>query len=342
MEIEVLFLFSEKIEKAFELMEQSIQLLQRSLDTSFLDAYIENGENIIDDYQVRILDGVPDEQTAQQLKTIYQQLKAIVLTPEEIRRLSQLVLLKGSKTESLQANHQLTPDGIGFLFVYLIEQLYNQDQPLKALDIAAGMGNLLLTVVLNLSLAKYDVTGFGVDIDDTLLAVSATNNEWTQAAIQLFHQDGLQDLLIDPVDVTLSDLPIGFYPNDEKAAGFDSAAEEGHSFAHHLLMEQAMKYVKPDGYGLFLIPANILETEQSSFFKNWLKKNVYLQGIIQLPDELFKSVQSRKSILLVQNKGEHSKQAKEVLVAKLGSLKDPAKITQFFQQFEAWKSSNLK
>ena len=49
MEIEVLFLFSEKIEKAFELMEQSIQLLQRSLDTSFLDADIENGENIIDD-----------------------------------------------------------------------------------------------------------------------------------------------------------------------------------------------------------------------------------------------------------------------------------------------------
>lgn len=342
MEIEVLFLFSEKIEKAFELMEQSIQLLQRSLDTSFLDAYIENGENIIDDYQVRILDGVPDEQTVQQLKTIYQQLKAIDLTPEEIRRLSQLILLKGNKTESLQANHQLTPDGIGFLFVYLIEQLYDQDQSLKALDIAAGMGNLLLTVVLNLLLAKYDVSGFGVDIDDTLLAVSATNNEWTQAAIQLFHQDGLQDLLIDPVDVALSDLPVGFYPNDEKAAGFDSAAEEGHSYAHHLLMEQAMKYVKPDGYGLFLIPTNILETEQSVFFKNWIQKNVYLQGMIQLPDELFKSAQSRKSILVVQNKGEHSEQAKEVLIAKLGSLKDPAKVTQFFQQFEAWKSSNLK
>ena len=44
----------------------------------------------------------------------------------------------------------------------------------------------------------------------------------------------------------------------------------------------------------------------------------------------------------VQNKSEHSEQAKEVLVAKLGSLKDPVKVTQFFQQFEAWKSSNLK
>lgn len=335
-------LFPEKIEKAFGLMEQSIQLLKRSLDTSFLDAYTENGENIIDTYQVRVLDGVPDEHTVQKLKNIYQQLQAIELEPEEIRRLSQLILLKGNKAESLQANHQLTPDSIGFLFVYLIEQLYPPEQSLKILDIATGMGNLLLTIILNLNIAKYNVQGFGVDIDDTLLSVSATNNEWTKAPIQLFHQDGLQDLLVDPVDIAVSDLPIGYYPNDEKAQEFDSAAEEGHSYAHHLLMEQAMKFVKPDGYGLFLIPTNILETEQSSFFKNWLQKNVYLQGMIQLPDELFKSVQSRKSILFVQNKGEQSEQVKEVLVAKLGSLKDPAKVTQFFQQFEAWKSSNLK
>ncbi|MBO0474335.1 class I SAM-dependent methyltransferase [Enterococcus ureasiticus] len=335
-------MFPEKIEKAFGLMEQAIGLLKRSLDTSFLDAYTENGENIIDNYQVRVQDGVPDEQTVQKLKTIYQQLQAIELEPEEIRRLSQLILLKGNKAESLQANHQLTPDSIGFLFVYLIEQLYSPEESLKVLDIATGMGNLLLTIILNLNLAKYTVQGLGVDIDDTLLSVSATNNEWTKATIQLFHQDGLQDLLVDPVDVAVSDLPIGYYPNDEKAKDFDSAAEEGHSYAHHLLMEQAMKFVKPDGYGLFLIPTNILETEQSSFFKNWLQKNVYLQGMIQLPDELFKSVQSRKSILFVQNKGDHSEQAKEVLVAKLGSLKDPAKVTQFFQQFEAWKSSNLK
>lgn len=335
-------LFPEKIEKAFGLMEQAIGLLKRSLDTSFLDAYIENGENIIDNFQVRVQDDVPDGQTVQKLKDIYEQLQAIELEPEEIRRLSQLILLKGNKAESLLANHQLTPDSIGFLFVYLIEQLYSKEQSLKVLDIATGMGNLLLTIILNLNIAKYTAQGFGVDIDDTLLSVSATNNEWTKAAIQLFHQDGLQDLLVDPVDVAISDLPIGYYPNDEKAKDFDSAAEEGHSYAHHLLMEQAMKFVKPDGYGLFLIPTNILETEQSSFFKNWLQKNVYLQGMIQLPDELFKSVQSSKSILFVQNKGKHSEQVKEVLVAKLGSLKDPAKVTQFFKQFEAWKSSNLK
>jgi len=33
---------------------------------------------------------------------------------------------------------------------------------------------------------------------------------------------------------------------------------------------------------------------------------------------------------------------KEVLLAKLASLKDINKVTEFFKQFEAWKASNLK
>lgn len=335
-------MFSEKLEKAFDLMEQAIALLKQSLDTSFLDAYIENGENIIDNYQVRVLDGEPNDETASKLERIYQQLKKLDLASEEIRHLTQLILLKGNREESLQANHQLTPDSIGFLFVYIIEQLSGKKEPLRILDIASGMGNLLLTLVLNLRIAGYEVQGYGVDIDDTLLSVSAINNEWTESNIELFHQDGLQELLLDPVDVAISDLPIGYYPNDEKAKSFDSAVEETHSYAHHLLMEQAMNYVKPGGYGLFLVPSNIFETEQASYFKNWLQKNVHLQGIIQLPDDLFKSEQSRKSILFVQKTGDDSSQVKEVLVVKLASLKDTAKITQFFQQFETWKSSNLK
>ena len=79
------------------------------------------------------------------------------------------------------------------------------------------MGNLLLTVLLNLTNAGYQTEGFGVEIDDTLLAVAASTSDLTQANVQYFHQDGLQDLLVDPVDVAISDLPIGYYPNDQKA-----------------------------------------------------------------------------------------------------------------------------
>ncbi len=332
---------AEKTESSFHLTVEAIQLLQNALESSFFDSYVETIENFIDHYQVRVIDGVPDEATVARLQTIYEELKAVSLTAEEKRKLAQLLLLKGGQTERLQANHQLTPDSLGFLFVYLIEQLTNADDTTQILDLSVGMGNLLLTVLLNLQLANRQVEGTGVDIDETLLAIAAATSEWTQAPMHLFHQDGLQDLLIEPMDIAISDLPVGYYPQDEKASQFISAAPEGHSYAHHLLMEQAMNYVKPDGFGIFLVPSNFLETEQSDYLKKWLKEKVYLQGMIQLPDELFKQAQSRKSILLLQNKGEMSQQASEVLVVKLASLKEPKNITKLFEQFAAWKAANL-
>jgi site-specific DNA-methyltransferase (adenine-specific) len=251
-------------------------------------------------------------------------------------------LLKGSKTESLQPNHQLTPDSIGFLFVFLIEQLtLKKNQPLEILDITVGMGNLLLTVLINLQAADYSVKGIGVDNDETLLAIAASNSLLMKEEIKLFHQDSLQDLLIDPVDYVIGDLPVGYYPNDQQAEKFATHSEKEHSYAHHLLMEQAMNYVKPEGFGLFLVPSNFLETEQGPLLQKWLKDEVLLQGIIQLPDELFKSEHSRKSILLLQKKGETAEQAEKVLLVHLPSLKDPKQVTEFFKKFEDWKSSNL-
>lgn len=332
----------EKIETAFSLMEEAIIALQHSLGTSFFDAYIENTENLVDNAKVRVLDQQPDEVTVKKVEALYQELLALELEKEDWRKLTQLVLLKGSKTESLQPNHQLTPDSIGFLFVFLIEQLtLKKEQPLDILDIAVGMGNLLLTTVINLQAANYTVKGIGVDNDETLLAIAASDSLLMDEEIQLFHQDSLQDLLVDPVDYVIGDLPVGYYPNDQQAEKFAAHSEKEHSYAHHLLMEQGMKYVKPDGFGLFLVPSNFLETEQGPLLQKWLKDDVLLQGIIQLPDELFKSEHSRKSILLLQKKGETAQQAEKVLLVHLPSLKDPAQVTEFFKKFEDWKSSNL-
>ncbi len=333
-------MFPEKIEESFHLHLEAIQLLQIALESSYLDAYVEHVENIIDQYQVRVIDGVPNAETTEKVNDIYRKLQTIALEQEETRKLSQLLLLKGAQTEPLQPNHQLTPDSIGFLFVFLIEQLAKKEQPLTVLDLSVGMGNLLLTIISNLKLANYQISGIGVDNDETLLGVAAVNSQWLNTDTQLFHQDGLQSLLVDPVDVAVGDLPVGYYPIDEKAQEFVTAAENGHTFAHHLLMEQSMNYVKEGGFGLFLVPSNFLETEQSDYLKQWIGNNVYLQGIIQLPDELFKNETSRKSILILQRKGSDTKQVPEVLLAKLTSLKEKKYVTAFFQEFITWKKSN--
>lgn len=330
----------EKIETAFSILDETVEILKKSLDLPFFDAYIESVGNVVDDYQVRVIDGEPKKDIIDQLAAKYQELKALNLTPAQWRNVSQLVLLKGSHAEPLQPNHQLTPDSIGFIFVFIIKSLYAEKQ-LRMLDIAAGMGNLLLTMAVSLQEVGYQITGFGVDVDDTLLEVAAAATDLCKANIQYFHQDGLQNLMIDPVDVVFSDLPIGYYPNDEQAEKFKTAAESGHSYAHHLLMEQAMKYVKEAGYGLFLLPTKFIESEQGHYLKDWLSTEIYLQGMIQLPAEFFKTESSRKSIVLLQRRGGAAKQAKEVLLANLGSFKDEKNMAAFLATFTDWQAENL-
>ena len=89
----------EKMEQGFNQNLEAIQLLQNALGTSFLEAYVENAENLIDDYQVRVVDGVPTKETTQRITALYEEEKKHSFEPEEWRRLSQLLLLKGSQTE---------------------------------------------------------------------------------------------------------------------------------------------------------------------------------------------------------------------------------------------------
>ncbi len=68
------------------------------------------------------LDGQTDLEI---VKKIIRTLKSLKLSREEWRWAYQIILMKASQTEPLQANHQFTPDAIGFqaIFLLLIDQL---------------------------------------------------------------------------------------------------------------------------------------------------------------------------------------------------------------------------
>lgn len=332
------------IERAFSFIQEAIALLQPDLNDSYFESYLENIENLIDHGNVRVVEGIPDLEKKEKLVKIYKEFQRISLSGEEKRRLLQLLILAGLRAEPMQANHQLTPDSIGFLFVYLLEELYpNKQKEWSILDPVVGTGNLLYTVYFNLKLAGYQhVTTIGIESDELLLSMAAANKEFLQANALLLYQDAVQTQLAQSVNAVIADLPIGYYPNDEVAKKFLVASQKEHTYAHHLLMEKSMDFVDENGFGLFLLPSHFLETEQASLLKKWLTEKVYLQGIIHLPQNLFKNEQSRKSIVIVQNRGSHSKQAKEVLIAELSNLKEIPAVQKFFKQFNEWKQTNLE
>ncbi|WP_407390016.1 class I SAM-dependent methyltransferase [Carnobacterium jeotgali] len=330
-----------EIELLFNQLDASVQLLRKELDISYLEALSETGENILVNKIPNQIDGFPSDEIVGKLTQLYKEVSIENMESEDIRKAIQLALLKASKTDALQPNHQMTPDAIGFILNYLIEKLISGKlEGIRLLDPAVGMGNLLSTVYNGLVSKNIMVEAEGIDNDDLLLTLASVSTTMQRQNVTLTHQDALQDLLMDPVDVVVSDLPVGYYPLDEKVSKYKTAAKEGHSYAHHLFIEQSLHYLKDGGFGIFLVPAQLFETDETPGLMKMIQEESFLQGMLNLPNELFKTKNSRKSILLIQKKGNNAKQAKQVLLAQIPDFKNQKAMLQFMQEVDSWKTQN--
>lgn len=314
-----------EIEQAYETLYQAVEQQQALSKCSFYEAYLIVMEQIVRPEK---------EEIPEKMQEYYNVMESLSLSQDQKRKVTQLVLLKGMKLEPLQANHQLTPDAIGFIFTYLIQTLTEDKKELNIYDPANGIGNLLATVGVNLSIAKETPHLFASEIDDLLLAISAINAEWMELPIQFFHQDGVQ-MKVKDMDIVLSDLPLGYYPLDEIAQNYQVSVKEGHTYAHHLLIEASMQALKEEGYGLYLLPTALLQSEQAPNFTQWMQENAYLQAILPLPKEWFQNEASQKGIFIFQPKTDNTAQ-KEVLMAEIPSLNDPMAMQKFLQSFKEW------
>ena len=154
-------------------------------------------------------------------------------------------------------------------------------------------------------------------------------------------QDGLQDSLVDPEDFVVSDLPVGYYPVDANAARFETKNDEGHSFAHHLLIEQQVRYLKEAGVGFFIVPTNLFDTPEGEKLLSYLQKETYVQAMLAFPRNLFKDVQFSKSLLIVQKRGKGAKQVSQVLLGDIPEFKNREKFRKFTLTFEKWVQEML-
>ncbi|MCG7335520.1 class I SAM-dependent methyltransferase [Sporosarcina sp. ACRSM] len=255
-------------------------------------------------------------------------------TKEEIRRGIQLAVLKGMNRHA-QPNHQMTPDAIGMLIGHIAGRVAQNKQNLTLLDPAAGTGNLLYTVM---NAIGNGATATAVEIDELLVRLSAVMADLLEQPVTFYIQDSLRPLLVDPVDMTISDLPVGYYPDDDNALNYELMPTEGHAYAHHLFIEQSMKHTKAGGYALFLVPANLFDSEQSSFLHPYLKNRTLIRAVIQLPDSLFKNAIHAKSLLILQKPYPEKTAASDVLLAKVPDMTDKHAMALFLQKIDSWAS----
>ncbi|RSJ75267.1 class I SAM-dependent methyltransferase [Streptococcus cristatus] len=308
----------EKIERAFHLLLENVQNIQNALGTNFYDALIE--QNGI------YLDGDTD---LQEILKNNDKLRALHLTKEEWRRAYQFIFMKASQTEPLQANHQFTPDSVGFLLSFLIDQLA-QDERVDLLEIGSGTGNLAETL---LNHTKKNMDYLGLEIDDLLIDLSASIAEVMNSKAHFAQGDAVRPQVLKESDLIVSDLPVGYYPDDAVAARYEVASPDERTYAHHLLMEQSLKYLKPGGYAIFLAPNNLLTSPQSHLLKKWLLSSAQLLAMISLPEKIFASRQNAKSIFVLKKQGESDTQP---FIYPLQDLQSQDEILKFRESFQNW------
>ncbi|REB06545.1 class I SAM-dependent methyltransferase [Sporosarcina sp. BI001-red] len=260
------------------------------------------------------------------------------VTKEEIRRGLQLAILKGMR-QNVQPHHQMTPDAIGMLIARISSFLLPQKEEVQLLDLAAGTGNLLLTVMNSVDIP---VSSIAVEIDELLARLIVAGANLMEQPIQIYVQDALRPLLVDPVDLAVCDLPVGFYPDDENALNYEMMPSEGHAYSHHLFIEQTIQHLKPEGYGIFIVPSSLFESVQSSELHKYLKKHTVIRGILQLPQTLFKNASQSKSLLILQKPSERAMPTPDVLLATVPDMTDKQAMISFFNKMEDWAKENVK
>ncbi|AGU80967.1 class I SAM-dependent methyltransferase [Streptococcus anginosus] len=312
----------EKIEQAYTLLLENVQEIQNDLLTSFYDALIEqNGSYLDGDIE---LDSVRQNN---------EKLKALKLSKEEWRRAYQFLLMKAAQTEPLQANHQFTPDSIGFILTFLIDQLSKKEH-IDILEIGSGMGNLAETILNN---TKKNVDYLGLELDDLLIDISASIADVMDAKVSFVQGDAVRPQVLKESDVIISDLPVGFYPDDNIAMRYEVASRQEHTYAHHLLMEQSLKYLKSDGYAIFLAPNDLLTSSQSDLLKKWLQKHAQIVAMIALPESLFGNAAYAKTIFVLKKQDE---QAIQPFVYALSDLQNQADLLTFSEKFQNWSQES--
>ncbi|GAA3187890.1 class I SAM-dependent methyltransferase [Lentilactobacillus kefiri DSM 20587 = JCM 5818] len=328
-----------KIEQLFSILDSSSELIQKAEDQSYLDSLIDTLSFMQSDDND--FEGLTSAD-AKKLTNIYADFDADQYTAETIRKGIQMAFLKAIRIDKIQANYQITPDTIANVIGYIISGIFHSKKELTILDPAMGTANLLTAIYHQLETSiGVTPTISGIENDDAMFELAADSVELQKIHAELFHEDAIQNVLAPVVDAVVSDLPIGYYPIDANAKGFETHSESGHSYVHHLLIEFGMKHVKKGGFGFFLVPSELFQTTEAKQLLKWMQGKVYLQGLLNLPKELFQNSAAQKAILILQNSGNGAKQVDPVMLGEFPSFKDQQAFTKFLTEIDDWEQEDL-
>ncbi len=304
-----------------------MERLFHELDSKTKELNKENGQSFIENL------GLAMEQIYQNNRDLLEQ-----ATLSDRRKAFQFAYLSLLQEQEIQANHQITPDSIGLILGFLVQQFTQDKKELNIVDLTSGSGHLSATV--HEVLTEQTLMHHLVEVDPVLSRVSVHLANFLEIPFDVYPQDAILSLPFEEADVVIGDLPVGYYPVDERSHEMKLGFKEGHSYAHYLLIEQAVEALRGAGFAFLIVPSNIFEGENIKQLKNFIATDTEMQAFLNLPKTLFKTEQSRKSILILQKKERDVTHSVEVLLANIPDFKSPQQFQGFLRELSEWLQQN--
>lgn len=259
-------------------------------------------------------------------------------TLQDRRKAFQFAYLSLMQEETIQANHQITPDSIGLILGFLVQKFTENNEELHVVDIASGAGHLSASV--NEVLKDTTIMHHLIEVDPVLSRVSVHLANFLEIPFDVYPQDAIMPLPLEEADIVIGDLPIGYYPLDERSHEMQLGFKEGHSYSHYLLIEQAITALKQSGFAFLVVPSNIFEDDNVKQLENFIATETEMQAFLNLPKTLFKNENARKSILILQKKKSNETKPVEVLLTNIPDFKNPNQFQGFIGELNTWMKDN--
>lgn len=257
---------------------------------------------------------------------------------QDRRKAFQFAYLSQLQQEEVQANHQITPDTIGLVVGFLVSQFESEAKAMHIADLGSGSGHLSATV--HDVLKDITVMHHLVEVDPVLSRLSIHLANFLEIPFDVYPQDAIMPLPFEDADIVVGDLPIGYYPVDDRSAQMALGFEEGHSYSHYLFIEQAVQALKPSGYAFLVVPTQLFEGEHVKQLENFIATETEMQAFLNLPKNLFKNKNAQKSILVLQRKQQGVTKPLEVFLANIPDFKNPQLFQNFLAELKEWHSEN--
>lgn len=247
---------------------------------------------------------------------------------EDIRKVYQFLLLKSLK-ELNNTNYDITPEIIAFYVANILEVIY-EGKDISVCDLASGSGNFILAISQFLS-GEVNLTS--VDVDTTYVKLQQDIYNILETNVEIIHQDALQPINIELQDIVVSDVPLGYYADEDNSLNYRLCSEEGYSNNVLLFIEQSVNYIKNNGVAILVIPEKILEFDNK--FKKYIKEIININAVISLPENMFKNKDQKKCILIITKK-DQNRLPKQVFLGEISSYQSKSNYNKFINEFKNW------